>query len=50
MPTKQELLERIRELEDENEALQSQLDEVAEIVAPIEEESEDEMEDGDGGE
>lgn len=38
MATKQELLDQIRELEEENETLQSQLDEVADIVAPPEEE------------
>lgn len=37
MATKQELFDRIKELEDENEELQSQLDEVADIVAPPEE-------------
>ncbi len=35
--TRRELLERIDELETENEELQSQLDEVADIVAPPEE-------------
>ena len=49
MPSKEELLEKIRELKEENQELQSQLDEIHDIVAP-EEESEDELEDGDGGE
>jgi hypothetical protein len=35
--TRRELLERIEELEGENEELQSQLDDIAEIVAPPEE-------------
>jgi len=35
--TRKELLERIEELEGENEELQSQLDEIADIVAPPEE-------------
>jgi len=34
MATKGELLDRIKEAEDENEELQSQLDEIADIVAP----------------
>lgn len=51
MATKQELLDRIKELEDETEELQSQLDEVADIVAPPEEDEDgDEGEDEDQGE
>ena len=45
MPTKQELLDQIRELEDENSELQDQLDAVADIVAPADEDEEDEGED-----
>jgi hypothetical protein len=36
MQSKAELLERIKELEEENEQLQDQLDQVADIVAPYE--------------
>ncbi len=36
-PTRRQLLERIDNLETENEELQSQLDEIADIVAPPEE-------------
>ena len=42
MATKQELLEQIRELEDENSELQNQLDAVADIVASGDEDEEDE--------
>jgi len=38
MPTKEELLNRIADLEQENEELQSQLDDIADIVAPSEDE------------
>ena len=38
--TKQQLEEQIRELEEENEDLQGRLDEVLDIVAPAEEEEE----------
>ena len=41
MPTKDELMDRIAELEQENEDLQSQLDDIADIVAPSEEEGGD---------
>ena len=41
MPTKDELLDRIEQLEEENENLQQQLDDIADIVAPDE--------DGNGG-
>lgn len=47
MPSKTELMQRIRELEEENDDLQDQLDQVADIVAPPEEEGEDEDGDGD---
>lgn len=50
-PTRSELLERIEELESENEDLQAQLDEIADIVAPPEaddEGSSDEDEDDQG--
>ena len=49
-PSRHELLERIDELETENEELQSQLDEIADIVAPPEEDEEGNGEDGDQGE
>ena len=42
--TRRELLERIDELETENEELQGQLDEIADIVAPGEEEGSEEGE------
>lgn len=42
MATKRELLDRIKELESENEELQSQLDEIADIVAPPEEDEDEE--------
>lgn len=48
MPKKEELLQRIKELEDENDELQDQLDQVADIVAPPEEEKDEEGESGDG--
>jgi hypothetical protein len=38
VPTRRELYDRIKELESENEDLQSQLDEIADIVTPEEEE------------
>ena len=38
VPTRRELQERIEELEGENEDLQSRLDEIADLVAPEEEE------------
>ncbi|HET8926010.1 MAG TPA: hypothetical protein VFN26_23700 [Candidatus Acidoferrum sp.] len=40
MSSKAELLERIKELEEENELLQDQLDQVADIVAPYDGEDE----------
>jgi hypothetical protein len=48
-PTRRELLERIEELESENEELHSQLDQIADIVGPDEGE-EEETEDDDQGE
>ena len=42
--TRRELLERVEQLEDENAELQSQLDEIADIVAPAEAEEEEEDE------
>ena len=39
--TRHELLDRIEELEGENEDLQSRIDEIADLVAPDEDESED---------
>jgi hypothetical protein len=38
MATKEELADRIRELEEENDELQDQLDNIADIAAPIEDE------------
>jgi hypothetical protein len=46
MPTRQKLLQRIRQLEEENEALQEQLDEVVDIVSPVEDEEGDELDAG----
>ena len=40
MATKEDLKERIQELEEENGALQDQLDQIADIAAPIEDEDE----------
>jgi hypothetical protein len=45
--TKQDLLDEIADLQDENDALQSQLDAVLDIVAP-EDEDDDQNEDDDG--
>jgi len=45
--TREELRDRIRELEEENETLQDQLDNIADIVAPAEEEEGDEGEEED---
>jgi hypothetical protein len=42
VPTRRELYDRIKELESENEDLQSQIDEIADIVTPSEEEEEGE--------
>ncbi|HEV2177322.1 MAG TPA: hypothetical protein VGW33_08990 [Terriglobia bacterium] len=47
VPTRRDLLERIEELEGENEQLQSQLDEIADIVTPDEDQG---SEDEDSGE
>lgn len=41
MPTKEQLKQRIRELEEENDGLQDQLDQIADIVAPPEEQGEE---------
>lgn len=49
VPTRQELLERIENLEAENEALQSQIDEISDIIGDSGEE-EQESEDDDQGE
>ncbi|HEY6271199.1 MAG TPA: hypothetical protein VIX19_04290 [Terriglobales bacterium] len=43
--TRRELIDRIKELEGENEDLQSRLDEIADLVTPEEEEEDDEEED-----
>ena len=41
VPTRRDLLDRIKELEGENEDLQAQIDEIADIVTPSEEEEEE---------
>jgi hypothetical protein len=46
VPTEKELLERIRQLEEMNSALQDKLDEIWAILAPVYEPDDDE--DGDG--
>lgn len=43
--SREELRERIRSLEEENESLQDQLDQIADIVTPMEEQEEEEEED-----
>ena len=45
MPTEKELLERIRQLEEQNSALQDKLDMIYAILAPDFEEAEEEPED-----
>jgi hypothetical protein len=42
MPTREQLENRVRELEEENDSLQDQLDQIFDIVAPPEEKGEDE--------
>ena len=42
VPTRRDLLDRIKELESENEDLQTQIDEIADIVTPSEEDEEGE--------
>jgi hypothetical protein len=42
VPTKEQLESRVRELEEENDSLQDQLDQIFDIVAPREEKGEDE--------
>ena len=42
MPTKENLQQRVRELEEENDELQDQLDQIFDIVAPPEEQREPE--------
>ena len=42
MPTKEQLQKRVEELEQENDELQDQLDQIFNIVAPPEEQREDE--------
>lgn len=50
-PTRQQLLDRVAELETENEDLQSRLDEIADIIGDSDEEEDtDEGEDNDQGE
>ena len=41
VPTRRELVDRIKELESENEDLQTQIDEIADIVTPSEEEAQE---------
>lgn len=45
--TKADLLERVKELEEENESLQTQLDQVADIVAPYDDDDDSGDDDGD---
>ena len=45
--SRRDLLTRIKELETENEDLQSQLDEISDIVAPAEDDEEEDDEEGD---
>ena len=47
MASKEELQDRIRELEEENDDLQDQLDKIADIAAPIEDEDEASEDDND---
>jgi len=51
MPTKEQLQKRVRELEEENDELQDQLDQIFDIVAPEGEDAGDgeEAKDGDSG-
>jgi hypothetical protein len=42
--TKQQLENRVRELEEENETLQEQLDQIADIAAPLDEDEDDDAE------
>jgi hypothetical protein len=49
-PSRQELLDRIAELEEQNDELQGKLDDVLDVVAPPDEEAEEEEEDEDEGE
>ena len=46
VPTKRELLDKIEELESENEDLQYKLDEIADLVAPEEDETEEDEDEG----
>lgn len=48
MPTKEQLENRVRELEEENDSLQDQLDQIFDIVAPAEEKGEEEEDGRDG--
>ncbi len=47
MPTKEALMQRIKELEGENDDLQDQLDQVADIVAPPDDDQDDNGDNGD---
>jgi hypothetical protein len=50
VPTEKELLERIRELEEQNSALQDKLDEIWAVLAPVyEPDDEEEQDDGSDG-
>jgi hypothetical protein len=48
VPTKEQLENRVRELEEENDSLQDQLDQIFDIVAPPEEKGEDGKDGRDG--
>ena len=48
--TRRDLQTRIKELETENEELQSQLDEISDIVAPVQEDEDEEEGDEESGE
>jgi hypothetical protein len=49
MPTEKELLERIRQLEEQNSALQDKLDMIYAILAPDFDEADEEEEERNGG-
>ncbi|HEX5422746.1 MAG TPA: hypothetical protein VFW94_04305 [Candidatus Acidoferrales bacterium] len=49
MPTKQQLMDRIKELEEENDELQDSLDSIADIAAPPDEDSGQDEADEDEG-
>jgi len=47
MPTKQELEQRVQQLEEENAALQERLDDIMDIAAPSEDDQNEEDDSGD---